>query len=257
LAVSFFALGFSTKWIALFGFAGQLAILLGLRLKPKLKGGWLCVKVDTLFDHPFFHLCMFVEFAMLVYFLTYIPNMLAGSTLTNVFQLQGYMFAYHSELNAGHPFASSWWTWPLILRPLWLFGSYLPGDVVSTIVCMGNPAVWWVGFMFVILAVKRAIRRKDFGCVFITVLFLFQWMLYILVSRPTFIYHFYGSVPFLCLASARFLDGCWSRKWGKAAALTYFVGVIVLFWLFYPAISGTPAPTIQIDSLKWLGSWVF
>ena len=257
LSVFFFALGFSTKWISLFGFVGQLVILLVLRLKPKLKGGWLCVKINGFFGYPSFRLFMFLEFAMFIYFLTYIPNMLAGYTLTNVFQLQGYMFAYHSELTLSHPFGSKWWSWPLILRPLWLFVSYLPGHVVSTIVLMGNPAVWWGGFIFVILAIQVAVRRKNFACIFITVLFLFQWVSYVFISRTTFIYHFYSCVPFVCLASSYFLDRYWNRKLGKAAALAYFVVVIVLFQIFYPAISGTPAPVSQIDSLKWLESWVF
>jgi dolichyl-phosphate-mannose-protein mannosyltransferase len=258
LAVLFFALGFSTKWLVLYGFLGQLAILLALRLKEviKLKDG-LSAKISAFFNRPFFQLYFFLLLAILVYFLTYIPDMLAGRSLVDVLQLQGSMYIYHSTLNATHPFASSWWTWPLMLRPLWLYASYLPANIVSTIVLMGNPAVWWVGFAFLILAVEEAVRSKDFACIFITVLFFFQWLPYVFISRITFIYHFYVNVPFLCLATAYFLNKYWSRKWGKATALAYFAGVVVLFWLFYPAISGTPTPTSSIDSLKWLGSWVF
>ena len=258
LAVLFFALGFSTKWLVLYGFLGQLAILLALRLKEVIKPkDGLSAKISAFFNRPFFQLYFFLLLAILVYFLTYIPDMLAGRSLVDVLQLQGSMYIYHSTLNATHPFASSWWTWPLMLRPLWLYASYLPANIVSTIVLMGNPAVWWVGFAFLILAVEEAVRSKDFACIFITVLFFFQWLPYVFISRITFIYHFYVNVPFLCLATAYFLNKYWSRKWGKATALAYFAGVVVLFWLFYPAISGTPTPTSSIDSLKWLGSWVF
>ena len=258
LAVLFFALGFSTKWLVLYGFLGQLAILLALRLKEVIKPkDGLSAKISAFFNRPFFQLYYFLLLAILVYFLTFIPDMLAGRSLVDVLQLQGSMYIYHSTLNATHPFASSWWTWPLMLRPLWLYASYLPANIVSTIVLMGNPAVWWVGFAFLILAVEEAVRSKDFACIFITVLFFFQWLPYVFISRITFIYHFYVNVPFLCLATAYFLNKYWSRKWGKATALAYFAGVVVLFWLFYPAISGTPTPTSSIDSLKWLGSWVF
>jgi dolichyl-phosphate-mannose--protein O-mannosyl transferase len=258
LAVLFFALGFSTKWLVLYGFLGQLAILLALRLKEvrKLKDG-LSAKISAFFNRPFFQLYFFLLLAILVYFLTFIPDMLAGRSLVDVLQLQGSMYIYHSTLNATHPFASSWWTWPLMLRPLWLYASYLPANIVSTIVLMGNPAVWWVGFAFLILAVEEAVRSRDFACIFITALFFFQWLPYVFISRITFIYHFYVNVPFLCLVTAYFLNKYWSRKWGKATAIAYFAGVVVLFWLFYPAISGTPTPTSSIDSLKWLGSWVF
>jgi dolichyl-phosphate-mannose--protein O-mannosyl transferase len=257
-AVLFFALGFSTKWLVLYGFLGQLAILLALRLKEviKLRDG-LSAKINAFLNRPFFELYVFLLLSILVYFLTYIPDMLAGRSLADVLQLQGSMYIYHSTLTATHPFASQWWTWPLILKPVWLFVSYLPGGIESIIVLMGNPAVWWIGFGFVILAVEEAIRKKDFACIIITVLFFFQWLPYVFISRITFIYHFYVNVPFLCLATAYFLSKYWSRKWGKATAIAYFAGVVVLFWLFYPAISGTPTPTSSIDSLKWLGSWVF
>jgi dolichyl-phosphate-mannose--protein O-mannosyl transferase len=257
-AVLFFALGFSTKWLVLYGFLGQLAILLSIRLREvrKLRDG-LSAKISAFLNRPFFELYFFLLLAILVYFLTYIPDMLAGRSLVDVLQLQGSMYIYHSTLTATHPFASSWWTWPLILKPVWLFVSYLPGGIESIIVLMGNPAVWWIGFVFVILAVEEAIRKKNFVCIFITVLFFFQWLPYVFISRITFIYHFYVNVPFLCLATAYFLNKYWSRKWGKATAIAYFAGVVVLFWLFYAAISGMPTPTSSIDSLKWLGSWVF
>jgi dolichyl-phosphate-mannose--protein O-mannosyl transferase len=122
---------------------------------------------------------------------------------------------------------------------------------------MGNPAVWWTGFASVILSVERAIRRKDFVCIFLTVLFFFQWLPYALISRTTYLYHFYSCVPLLCLAAAYFLSEYWSSKLGKIAALAYCVVVVVLFGLFYPAISGMPVPNSWIESLKWLESWVF
>jgi len=258
LAVLLFALGFSTKWTVLFGFLGQLSILLVLRLREviNLKDG-LPAKIKVFFARPFFMLFGFLVLAVCVYFLTYIPSMLAGRSLADVFNLQGSMFAYHSLLKSTHPFASQWWTWPFILKPVWLFLSHLPSNIVSTIVAMGNPAVWWVGFAFVILTIERAIRRKDFTGIFITVLFFFQWLPYVFISRTTYLYHFYVSVPFLCLATAYFLNKYWNSKLGKAVALAYFAVVAILFMLFYPAISGMPAPTSWIDSLKWLESWVF
>jgi dolichyl-phosphate-mannose--protein O-mannosyl transferase len=140
---------------------------------------------------------------------------------------------------------------------------------------MGNPAVWWVGFASLILVTAKvvldgfgkkltkkplegsSIRRANLAAVFIVVIFFFQWLPYVLISRVTFIYHFYVNVPFLCLATAYFISKYWSSKWVKVAALAYFVGVVALFALFYPAISGTPASTSSIEGLKWLSGWSF
>jgi dolichyl-phosphate-mannose--protein O-mannosyl transferase len=257
-AVLFFALGFSTKWVVLYGFVGMLALLVALRIKDvaKLKES-LANRYAAFFDYPFLLLLGFLAMAVFIYFLTYIPDMLAGRTLLDVINLQFGMYQYHSTLVATHPFSSQWWSWPLMVKPLFLFVSSLPNNINSVIVLLGNPAVWWVGFAFIILAVERALRGKDLAAIFITVVFFFQWIPYVFISRLTFIYHFYVNVPFLCLASAYFINRYWRYKWGKVASIAFFVSVVVMFGLFYPVISGTPAPTSFIDSLKWFESWYF
>jgi dolichyl-phosphate-mannose-protein mannosyltransferase len=258
LAVLFFAFGVSTKWVVLFGFLGQIAILLGLRLKEviKLKDG-LSAKIVAFFDRPFFRLYFFLLFAVLVYFLTYIPRILLGVNLGYIINLQGSMFHYHATLVSAHPYASQWWSWPLILRPVLLFITYLPNNIVSVIVAMGNPAVWWVGFASIIVVVGLAIKRRELTPIFISVLFLFSWLPYGLISRTTYLYHFYAGIPFLCLASAYFVNKYWSTKWGKVATLAYFSVVVVFFGLFYPVISGMPVPTSWNEMIRWLESWVF
>jgi dolichyl-phosphate-mannose-protein mannosyltransferase len=269
LAILFFALGFSTKWFVLYGFAAQLTFLAALRLKEvaKLKKG-LSDKLYVFTDPPFSTIVGFLLLAVLVYFLTYIPDVLAGRSAIDLLSLQGAMYNYHATLDATHAFASSWWTWPLMLRPLWLYVSTLPNDVTSTITLMGNPLVWWVGFACVIgisiFAIDKIVKaagnrlgKIGLPALFIITFFFFQWIPYMLISRITFIYHFYLNVPFLCLATAYFMSKYWGNRWVKLAAIAYFAATVALFALFYPVISGTPAANSWIDSLQWLNGWVF
>jgi dolichyl-phosphate-mannose-protein mannosyltransferase len=258
LAVLFFALSFSTKWVAIYGLGAELVLLVALRLKDvvAIKDG-LAVKFKVFTDSPFFWVLGFLGVAVFIYFLTYVPDLLTGRTLLGVFQLQFSIYHYHSTLVATHPFASQWWSWPVMIKPLWLFVSYLPNNMKSTIVVLGNPAVWWIGFAAIFFALERTIRKKELAGLFITVFFFFQWLPYILISRLTFIYHFYLDVPFLCLASAYFATKLWGNKFGKVAVIAYFAVVVFLFWLLYPVISGTPTSASTIDGLKWFGSWVF
>jgi dolichyl-phosphate-mannose-protein mannosyltransferase len=269
LSFLFFALGFSIKWVVLYGFAAQIAVLLALRLREvaRVKKGWLD-KLNSFSDHPYAVILGFSLIAVLVYFLTYIPDMLAGRSVLEVINLQGSMYGYHSTLTATHPFSSPWWSWPFMLKPLWLFVSTLPGDFKSTIVLLGNPLVWWVGFACVIgisvFAVFKIVKMgsKNLGEIglppmFIPVFFFFQWVPYMLISRVTFIYHFYVNVPFLCLATAYFISKYWNNKWVKVAAIAYLAGTVALFGLFYAVISGMPASDSWIDSLKWFDGWVF
>jgi len=104
---------------------------------------------------------------------------------------------------------------------------------------------------------KGAERRYDVAAIFIAVVFFFSWLPYILISRVTFIYHFYVAMPFLCLSSAYFINKYWNTKWGKVAAIAFFASVVVMFALFYPVISGVPTSTSWMHNLKWLPGWYF
>jgi dolichyl-phosphate-mannose-protein mannosyltransferase len=324
LAILCFALSFASKWVAIYGLAAELFLLLILRAKDvyAVKDG-LTNKFQKLTDPPFFYLIGFVLVAVAIYFLTYIPDMLAGRSLIDVFNLQFSMYHYHSTLVATHPFSSMWWSWPLMVvgpmyhtGPIWLGVWYdLPNGMVSTIMGLGNPAVWWIGFAAVIIVLERALNsmasftsapkrilakirsvfmeskgtnveaklaasnhgdaakspmvesalssvtkkngaKLDLPAVFIAVFFFFQWLPYVLISRLTFIYHYYLDVPLLCLASAYIISKVWSKKWGKVFTIAYFVSAVILFLLFYPVISGEPTTFSWINHLKLIKGWL-
>jgi dolichyl-phosphate-mannose-protein mannosyltransferase len=257
LTVLFFALAFSTKWYALAGFLGQMFILLAIRLRElSASRGWMA-RARSFFGRPFFSLAIFLAIAVGIYVLTYIPYMMVGHTLMDVYQMQWSMYNYHATLTATHPFASPWWSWPLITRPVWLYVSNLPSGNVSTIVAMGNPAVWWVGLFSVALAAEEGVRKKNRVCLFIVTMFLFQWLPYAFISRVLFLYAFYFNVPIMILATAYFINKSWNTRHGKAIVLAYLIAVAVLFAIFYPVISGIPILGYWRDGLRWLNSWVF
>jgi dolichyl-phosphate-mannose--protein O-mannosyl transferase len=99
--------------------------------------------------------------------------------------------------------------------------------------------------------------RLELPAVYIVVVFFFSWLPYIVITRSTYIYHFYLSVPLLCLATTYFINKYWNTRLGKAAAIALFVSVVILFIVFYPVISGMPAPVTYIHKLKWLPGWFF
>jgi dolichyl-phosphate-mannose--protein O-mannosyl transferase len=166
--------------------------------------------------------------------------------------------------------------------PRWFDVSYLPNNVVSTITVFGNPIVWWIGFGLMLVLTERAVHGRqlvaalrsrisnssaskiisiraqgwDIPAIFITVVFFFSWLPYVFIGRATYIYHFYLSVPLLCLAITYFINKYWHTREGKIAAIAIFAGAVALFVLFYPAISGSPVSTSFIRTyLKWFPSW--
>jgi dolichyl-phosphate-mannose--protein O-mannosyl transferase len=133
----------------------------------------------------------------------------------------------------------------------------------------GNPAVWWVGFAAILALAcvvvfkavvelrKRQMPVFEVSAAFLSVVFFAQWLPYAFISRGLFIYHYYVSVPIICLASAYFISKYWKYNLVKLAAIAYFVAVVALFVLFYPVISGVPVSTVTSESLRWFDKWVF
>jgi dolichyl-phosphate-mannose--protein O-mannosyl transferase len=277
LAVMFAALGISTKWLVLFGFVGGLAILVTMRLVEvkKLKGK-LSAKIYAFLEQPYSAIVCFLLLAILVYFIIYIPDMLTGRTFSGVLNLQNQMYVYQSTLKARNGWESPWYSWPFMVDffnanthvPYWLEVAYLPNGTVSTIATFGNPAVWWVGFAAIIgltfYTVPKILTQRlkfslknNLAAVYILVIFFFQWLVYIIISRGTYDYHFYSNVPLLCFGTAFVVDRFWSNKWGKILAIAYFALVVGLFVLFFPVISGYPTLPSTIKSLEWFKSWFF
>jgi hypothetical protein len=285
LAVIFFALGFSTKWFTIFSAGGLLILLAAYRLKGviKLKGGW-GDKYVAFFDYPFMLLLGFIGLAVVIYFLTFIPEMLAGDSFSKILTLQNAMLGFQSGTIKDSS-SSPWWSWPFMYGingsvPKWFDITYLPNNVVSTITAMGNPAVWWVGFACVLtltgivlyesglvqklgkrLSGQKLGKQKNFKlelpAVYIIVVFLFSWLPYIIISRATYIYHFYLSVPLLCLATTYFINKTWNTRLGKVATIAFFASVVILFVVFYPVISGMPVSDSYVHKLKWVQGWFF
>jgi dolichyl-phosphate-mannose-protein mannosyltransferase len=292
LSVIFFGLGFAVKWIALFGFAAVLILVAISNVRNKK---------PILSDSTIILVGLFVSAA--IYIATYIPYMLSGeghglidihrlplyigylseylssgtlsSTPLNsltVFDLQLRMFGYHAGIAATHPFSSPWWSWPLMLKPLWMYSNTLDG-MVSTIVLMGNPALWWgsipalilIGAKVVATKIKKTGDEYSFVFLFILIPFLLQWLPYALITRILFIYHFVANVPFMIFAVTYWLHLPFEKKWSskkrglffKCMVIAFLILTASLFFLFYPVISGYPVAYEYKESLRWLSGWTF
>jgi dolichyl-phosphate-mannose--protein O-mannosyl transferase len=248
-------LAFSTKWYSLFGLLGQLIILLTSRshLLPETR----LSLAEKQWGSKLKVLVHFTIISGAVYLATYLPQALQGYTLQDVVADQFQMLSFHTSLNATHPFSSPWYSWPMIIKPLWIFVSNLSANAVSTIVAMGNPAIWWLGFAATFLCIYRFYQHRDMISLFIPAIYLSQWLPYALLSRPLFIYHYYINVPILCLAIAVLLSKAWERKRLRPFILAYLLVAAGLFIAFYPVISGNSASRDLVDSLRWFSSWVF
>ena len=215
------------------------------------------MKRVKLFFTPLFIILDYLIVGALIYILTFVPDMLIRRNFMDFIDRQWGMLSYHSQLTAKHPYSSPWWSWPVISRPVWLYVANLPNGMVSTIASMGNPAIWWAGLFFIILAVLKMIEKRDKVCLFIVVLFLFQWLPYAIITRCLFLYHFYINVPFMILAITYFVNKYWNERGEKIFILIYLLVTAVFFALFYPVISGHPISYSWKEFLRFFRGWAF
>lgn len=81
---------------------------------------------------------------------------------------------------------------------------------------------------------------------------------WVLVTRCTFIYHFFGTVPFMLICAMYALKSWEDRDKRVATFKWVWLGVaIVLFIMFYPVLSGTPVSVDYANWLEWMPTWVF
>ena len=207
-----------------------------------------------------FCVLFFIVIPVVIYYLSYYWQLQyeGGLNVKRVVQLQQSMYNYHAGLGGDtHYFRSPWYQWPIIWWPMWYYSGtgYMPDGVISSISCMGNPAVWWTGLVallatFWFLATKK---RKPDSYHLMIIGFLSQFLPWVLVPRSTFIYHYFASVPFIILCTALMLDRIRirNRKRFVTCAAVLLVAALVLFIAFYPLESGLPVARWYANLLRW------
>ncbi len=207
-----FGVGIASKWTSMYAGAGLaflffLAKYMEYRDIEERRHSW-SNKGKSWFVANFIPTCIacvlfFVIIPATIYTLSYIPYKAGdpdSSLLSIMWDNQLYMYKYHSGLNSAHDFSSPWWQWPLVMRPMWYYaGDRTAEGIYSTISAMGNPAIWWLSIPAVIMSLFIAWKKYDKKMIVIFVAFAMQLCPWMLVTRCTFIYHFFTSVPFVIL----------------------------------------------------------
>jgi hypothetical protein len=215
-------------------------------------------------------LLLFIVIVPTVYYISYIPflhtfgydNPFSPDAIEAAARAQYDMFDYHYKLTATHPFSSQWWGWPFDFKPIWIYQSpNAAPDMNGIIVSLGNPLIWLFCLTALVVVFYRLIRHKKLSLLhFVLIGFSALYVSWALVSRISFLYHFYPVLPFYYLLGAFVLEPLWETgKGGKAAVITFGVLCIVCFALFYPALTGIEVPQGYIDNFLRLfpADWQF
>ena len=201
----------------------------------------------------------FIVIPCAVYFASFAPVLYTEGvkqTVQTFISKQIHMFNYHSQLVAEHFFSSPWYTWPVMIKPIWYSVSRF-GDKVSTISAFGNPAVWLPMIPALLYTLYKGIKNKDRNTPVIILGYLGAFLPWIAITRLAFIYHYFPATIFGVLAIGYVLNSLMKNEKAQKYIWLYPAAVFALFVIFFPVISGLPASAEYIGALELLDTWYF
>lgn len=227
----FYGLALSSKWSAIWAIPVYLFIHVTKKRKLNL-------------TYMFFFLI-----PPMVYLASYLPMFTTGHTLNTFIDMQKQMWWYHTGLDATHPFTSAWYTWPFLVRPIWLYTNSSSEGIISNIYAMGNPFVFWLGFAAVCYALFRTISTKNVNLGLIVFSYLIFFVPWAVSPRIMFLYHYLPSIPFLAIILAYALR----RKVNLIAPVITIL--IIAFIYFYPRYTGIEISESLNSTYGWFPGW--
>lgn len=248
------AFGVATKWTGVYAGIGLGILFLTHTLLH------FSVKKKQLGRLFLFCCVFFILIPLVIYTLSFIP-VVGYSAYRNLIDkaVQGSisMFNYHSQLVAEHYYSSPFYEWPVIWMPLLDANDAVSGTKVSAVSCMGNPAVWWVGIPCQLFVLIRGIIKRDKKAGFLLIAYAAQYVPWMSISRITFIYHYFPAILFVMLMMGYTMDFIVKKfKWGKKAVAVYLAAAVIVFFLFFPVVSGFPVSREWGYKLRWLKDWI-
>ena len=259
----FMGLSIATKWTGCYAAIG-LAIMLFTNWIQR----FLEYKKDKEAHQQFFKILLttmltcilfFIIIPIVIYCISYIPDKIFRNepwTIANVWKQAQQMYHYHVNLNATHPYQSTWFQWILDLRPMWYYVG-IKGNVFHTISCFSNPLLTWIGLPAILFTTYRTLCKKDIVGWYIVVGYfsgLLPWIIY--VQRIVFAYHFYPTSLFTIIAIVYCINLLNNRKMSIVVP-AYLAAYLALFILFLPVITGFGTSQQFARFLAWLPGWYF
>ena len=261
-----FGLGCACKWTVLYAGVGLAALWL-LRAIMKYRAVGLGHYGRELLGTIGLSVLFFIVIPVIIYCLSYIPYGLAlgykmpgmltdGNYYKLIWDNQVYMLTYHNGVNQTHPYSSRWYQWLFDVRPI-LYDLQYNGETKSAFGAFNSPLISWAGLAALISIVFAFWKRRKPQAVLIWAGYLCQFLPWVIITRTTFAYHYFGCILFLTIAISFVFDELIERR-SKNDRLVYaFTGLnTALFVLFYPVLSGVEA-SVQfcLNVLKWFPSW--
>ncbi|HYP24974.1 MAG TPA: phospholipid carrier-dependent glycosyltransferase, partial [Actinomycetota bacterium] len=251
----FLGLAIATKWVGVYSFLLIGAVVVADLIVRRERG------IGVLF--PRFGVAVpaivaiVVALPLAVYVASYAPYMSLGNSFGDVLRLQKAMFDYHRNLTADHPYASSWYGWPLGHKAVAMWTG-AQGTETGAITAIANPIVLIGGLWGLGVVAFAAWRERVLAYALLPVAALAQYLPWIVVSRAAFLYHYLPVVPFLAIGLASALLG----REGDSRLRRYEAGLVLaaavaVFTVTLPELDGWFVSPQFHESLHGWFPWLF
>ncbi len=184
--------------------------------------------------------------ASVFYLACFLPHYYLGwwGGISDLFHYYKDVIWYEKSVStATHPYASPWWSWPMMLRPVAYWQNFPDQGDVATIWGAGNPILWWGVIPAMTITAIRAIERPNLTRAFIVIGYLANYVIWIPIGRILFLYHYMPSVYIGYLALAAVLSDFWQGDcefWETFALLLTLIPALAI-GLGHIAVSLKPA----------------
>lgn len=197
--------------------------------------------------------------SIVTYLLTFAPAFfyaLGPIDLPGLFRLQGEMYAAQTQVLARHNYQSDWWSWPLMLRPIWYFYEWDAG-AQRGVLLIGNPVIMWAGLIGVLACFWAWFRTRAIRPLAMALLWTASLAIYIVIPKSLgFYYYYHLSAIFLCAVLAVAFDH-FDRGRNKGWEEWFTALALVAFVYFYPILAAQPLPDAQgFTHWMWFPRWM-
>ena len=153
-----------------------------------------------------------------------------------------------------HRYLSYFYSWPLVLRPVWYHFVEAAGRVRG-VVAMGCPLFWWFALLLLGESLVSASRRAQPTVRFLVPGILAQWLLWAAGTTGGFLYYMLPVTPLMAVLVARELDDWWEEPLSRGLAIAYLVVLTIVLAVFYPLLTAISIPRPYFNVLFFLPGW--
>jgi dolichyl-phosphate-mannose-protein mannosyltransferase len=168
-------------------------------------------------------------------------------------------------LRLPHLWASPWWSWPIMLRPIRYYYGANPDGMLRIVLAIGNPLVWWGSTLAVVAGIvevaRKAVARTlsaDDPIVPIVLGYVFLMLPWVPGTRIPYIYNYLVPYSFAILALIYWLCKIWDRpRWGPWVVVGFAACALAMTLFFLPLATTFPISQDGLMRRVWIDYWFY